>query len=317
MSQSMTEKHPTGDRIEPVRDESTVGTDGEGDLKQLEDRDHTDIALDSYQMALQLGTPRLEELSKRAKLKLDFILLPLVRMRRLPSLPTPGGFSRDEVKLNAGGQMCLVYLISFLEKASLNYANAYNLQADLKLVGRDYAWSAAILNLGIMIGSYPCSVAVQKLPVGKFMAAMALIWGALTMAVAGTKNFGGIFAIRFIMGIFEAAIGPAWVVLTSMFWTRDEQPLRMCFWLGSNGIAQLLGAGISVGLGRANSTAVSSWQLIFLVSARSERKLRSVGLEANNHSIHLGHWITVDTGWSCVPPGASFEPQRCQISDAR
>jgi hypothetical protein len=34
--------------------------------------------------------------------------------------------------------MCFVYFLSFLDKSTLNYANAYGLQADLHLVGREY-----------------------------------------------------------------------------------------------------------------------------------------------------------------------------------
>ena len=162
--------------------------------------------------------------------------------------------------------MCSVYLMGFLDKMSLNYANAYSLQADLNLVGREYSWTAAILNLGFVAGSYPASFALQKLAIGKFCGVMLLLWGATLMASAASKNFATLMALRFLLGFFEACIGPAWVLLTSMFWTREEQPLRMCFWLGCNGIAQLLGAGISVGLGKITWLAVKPWQLIFLVS---------------------------------------------------
>lgn len=165
--------------------------------------------------------------------------------------------------------MCSIYLIGFLEKFALNYANAYNLQEDLGLKGRDYAWSAAIANLGIMIGSYPASLAVQKFPIGRLVSCACIVWGGLSMVMAAANGFPALVAIRFILGLSEAFVGPAWILLTSMFWTREEQPLRMCFWLGCNGIAQLLGAGISTGLGGVTNTAVSPWQLIFLVSPQS------------------------------------------------
>ena len=32
-------------------------------------------------------------------------------------------------------QMCFIYLMSFLDKTSLNYANAYGIQKDLGFVG--------------------------------------------------------------------------------------------------------------------------------------------------------------------------------------
>lgn len=136
----------------------------------------------------------------------------------------------------------------------------------MKLVGDDYSWIASITNIGYLVGSYPSNIALQKLPIGKFIACMLLTWGGLLVATVGAKNFAGIMTLRFLLGAFEACIGPAWMLLTSMFWTRKEQPLRMCIWLGCNGISQMLGAGISWGLGHSNNTHLEPWQLVFLVS---------------------------------------------------
>jgi hypothetical protein len=68
------------------------------------------------------------------------------------------------------------------------------------------------------------------------------------------------------------------MLLTSMFWTRDEQPLRMAFWLGCNGISTIVGSGISWGLGHTNNATLHPWQLVFVVSPPvcSEEKVKIV-----------------------------------------
>jgi len=65
--------------------------------------------------------------------------------------------------------------------------------------------------------------------------------------------------------VAEANIAPANMMLCSMFYTRKEQPFRMCIFLSMNGGATAVGSLIGFGLGHVNSTAVASWQLIFLV----------------------------------------------------
>lgn len=161
--------------------------------------------------------------------------------------------------------MCLIYLLSFLDKQTLSCSNAYGLQESLNLAGRDYAWVASITNIGYMVGSYPSNLALQKFPIGKFVSVMLLIWGGLPMATIGTNDFAGLMALRFFLGPSEACIGPAWMLVTSMCWTRDEQPLRMCIWLGCNGISLMLGSGISWGLGHTHNASLEPFQLIFLV----------------------------------------------------
>lgn len=162
--------------------------------------------------------------------------------------------------------MCLIYLLSFLDKQTLNYASAYGLKADLGLVGDQYSWIASVTNIGYLVGSYPSNICLQKFPIGKFTSAMIITWGLLLIATVGAQNFAGLMALRFLLGTLEACIGPAWILITSMFWKRDEQPLRMCIWLGCNGVALMLGSGISWGLGHTHDTALESWQLVFLVS---------------------------------------------------
>jgi hypothetical protein len=48
--------------------------------------------------------------------------------------------------------------------------------------------------------SSPANYLLQKLPIGKFVAANLLIWGMLVICMTATKNFTGATNIRFLMG---------------------------------------------------------------------------------------------------------------------
>ena len=96
--------------------------------------------------------------------------------------------------------MCIVYLLSYLDKLTLNYASAYGLKADLHLVGRDYSWVAAASNFGYLLGSYPATIALQKLPMGILVGSMLVGWGAILMLIVAARSFAAIFVLRFILG---------------------------------------------------------------------------------------------------------------------
>lgn len=161
--------------------------------------------------------------------------------------------------------MCFVYFLSFLDKQTLNYANAYSLQTDLHLHGNQYSWVASITNIGYLVCAYPASIGLQKFPIGRFVGIALCTWGTLLMCMVASKNFQTILALRFLLGGTESCIGPAWMLLTTMYWTRSEQPFRMACWLGCNGLSSLVGAGIAYGLGHATHATLAPWQLIFLV----------------------------------------------------
>lgn len=171
-------------------------------------------------------------------------------------------------------------MIQFLDKLSLNYASAYSLIPDLGLEGQRYSWVAAIFNFGYLFWAIPANLLIQKLPVAKYMGVMLLIWSVIVIAHIGAKNYVGILVLRFLLGMAEAGVSPCskWsqhltineiltisvMIITSMFYRRSEQPLRMAIWLSANGMATMVGALLGFGLGHSHNTNLHSWQLIFL-----------------------------------------------------
>lgn len=63
------------------------------------------------------------------------------------------------------------------------------------------------------------------------------------MPQAGTKNFAGLTALRIMSGAAEAIADPAFMLFTSMFYTRAEQPSRISTWYACNGLG-VAGGGL-------------------------------------------------------------------------
>jgi MFS family permease len=94
---------------------------------------------------------------------------------------------------------------------------------------------------------------------------MLFVWGIVCMLQATVFNFAGFFTVRFFLGMLEGCVSPAWVLLTSMLWTREEQSLRSSIWLCTNGVSSILGSLLAYGSGMATDLTISNWKLIFLV----------------------------------------------------
>jgi MFS family permease len=70
---------------------------------------------------------------------------------------------------------------------------------------------------------------------------------------------------RFFLGLFEAGCLPLFSVITSQWYLRSEQPLRVALWYSGNGMTNIVCAALAFALGKINSNVVHSWQLIFIV----------------------------------------------------
>jgi MFS family permease len=131
--------------------------------------------------------------------------------------------------------------------------------------GDDYSWVASALYFGTLASAYPWNLILQRYPIGRLVGYMVFVWAAVCMLQAAVSSFSGFFAVRFFLGMVEGCIVPALVLLTSMLWTREEQPLRSSFWLSVNGVASILGSLLAYGSGHATNLAIANWKLIYLV----------------------------------------------------
>ncbi|RMY32790.1 hypothetical protein D0866_06366 [Hortaea werneckii] len=161
--------------------------------------------------------------------------------------------------------ICITYCLQFLDKLSLNYASAYSLIPDLGLEGHRYSWVAAIFNFGYLFWAIPANLMIQRLPIGRYTGTMVFLWSVILCCHAAAENYAGILVLRFILGMFEANISPCIMNIVSTFYARPEQPLRMCIFLGFNGMSTMVGALLGYGLGHVEDAAIPSWKLIFLV----------------------------------------------------
>lgn len=76
------------------------------------------------------------------------------------------------------------------------------------------------------------------------------MWGALLMCQAASQNFDALAALRVLSGAFEAIADPAFMLIVSTYYTREEQPWRISAYYLWNGIG-VAGGGL---IGRSSRT---------------------------------------------------------------
>lgn len=103
---------------------------------------------------------------------------------------------------------------------------------------------------------------MTRFPLGKYVGSCLFVWGALICIMAACKSFAALAAVRFLLGVFEAAMLPCMMLLNSLWYRREEQPLRTAFWY--NTFAGVFGGILSYAIGNIGGS-LSTWQYIFLI----------------------------------------------------
>jgi len=77
-------------------------------------------------------------------------------------------------------------------------------------------------------------------------------------------SFAGIAVVRFLLGMSEAVINPGFVLIMSMFYKKDEQPLRLLTYYSFNGWAGVFGGLLGYAMGHITS-GLPRWMYVFLI----------------------------------------------------
>lgn len=147
---------------------------------------------------------------------------------------------------------------------SLNFASQFGLKQGTHLEGQDYSWLGSIFYFGYLIAQFPASYALQVLPIGKFVSYVTIVWGAILMTTPACSSFAGIATNRFFLGVTEATVNPAFVLIMSIWYTNPEQPLRLEIYYCTNGLATMFGGLIGYAVGHI-TTGLARWMYVFLI----------------------------------------------------
>jgi hypothetical protein len=102
-----------------------------------------------------------------------------------------------------------VYFLQSLDKTTLSYASVFGLIQDAKLDSnsQQYSWLGSIVYIAQLVMQPLVAFFLVKFPIGKFTGIMVFTWGVILCGMAGTTNFVGLMVTRFLLGMFEAAVG--------------------------------------------------------------------------------------------------------------
>ncbi|KAF4984068.1 hypothetical protein FZEAL_681 [Fusarium zealandicum] len=137
--------------------------------------------------------------------------------------------------------MVVTSILAAVDKNVIGNTALLGILQDTELVGNQLSW---------------------RFLVAKLLAITVVGWAALAMSMAAAHNFAGLATVRFLMGGLEAIVCPVNSIITVMWWTRTEQPIRTAIWL--NTLFTVITGTVSYAIGLTN-TNLAPWRLLYLV----------------------------------------------------
>lgn len=105
---------------------------------------------------------------------------------------------------------------------------------------------------------------MQKWSVTKWLSLNVFLWGGICMALGGCNNFEQLAALRFLLGMLESCASPAYLLMMGMWYTIEEQPIRIAWWGAFLGVANSFGGLLAYGIGNIHGS-LPSWRFQFII----------------------------------------------------
>ena len=156
------------------------------------------------------------------------------------------------------------YVFFYIDKTTLSYAALYGIREDLNLTGSQYSWLSSIFYFGFFAWAFVTNFLMQRFPLGKYLGLNICVWGAFLMIQAACNSFATLACLRFLSGAAEACADPAFMLITQMWYTRRQQPLRIGLWYLGNGFGIAIGGLLGYGIGNIKGT-IPSWKFDFII----------------------------------------------------
>jgi len=111
----------------------------------------------------------------------------------------------------------VINLFSFIDRVNIGNARLLGLQKDLDLA-KGYRFNIALMCLLISycVVELPANIVCKKIGAHIWIPFLTFGFGTLTIFMGLLKNKEGLYALRFLLGLFEGGISPGLVYMLSM-----------------------------------------------------------------------------------------------------
>ncbi|EUC67298.1 MFS general substrate transporter [Rhizoctonia solani AG-3 Rhs1AP] len=171
--------------------------------------------------------------------------------------------------------LTISYGLQYYDKAIFSSASVFGLLQDMDLIITSgnppvssttrFSTATAAFYWGFLAASYPMSLLLQRFPVGKTLSLMVIIWGVVVMLTVVVTSYPGIIVQRVFLGVIESAVSPGFVIISSMWYKRSEQPMRIGIWYSATGLFSIFSGAVNYGIGKsAQDAPLATWKYMYI-----------------------------------------------------
>ncbi|CAG9948153.1 unnamed protein product [Clonostachys rosea f. rosea IK726] len=205
------------------------------------------------------------------------------------------GRLRRKIDLMILPTVCILYLCCFIDRANIGNARIAGMEKDLGMVGYDYNAALSMFYASYITFELPANILCKIVGPGWFLPLLTVLFGACSLACGYVTTGPQMFAVRFLLGLFEAGMLPGVAYYLSRWYRRSELTVRLGAYSITGPLAGAFGALMASGILKLDSFAgVSSWRMIFVIEGLATIILGLIGFATLTDRPETARWLTAE-----------------------
>ncbi|RKU40416.1 hypothetical protein DL546_001736 [Coniochaeta pulveracea] len=186
---------------------------------------------------------------------------------------TRPGTSKEEVKLVRKLDFailsfcCLTFFAKDLDRNNINNAYVSGMKEDLGLYGNELNWMVTWFQIGYIVGQIPSQILLTKLSPRWYLPAAEFCWSLCVLFIYKCNSVQQIYAVRFLVGFFEAASWPGLHFMIGTWYRNHEINKRSGIFTASGIAATMFSGYIQAGIYETmdGHLGLRGWRWLFII----------------------------------------------------
>ncbi|TCD70800.1 hypothetical protein EIP91_001490 [Steccherinum ochraceum] len=226
----------------------------------------SDSSSPTFSPGLPLDKTREHEMTRRILWKLDIRVVPV---------------------------LCLLYVSSFLDRASISNARIAGLERDTHLVGNQYNTVLAVFYVSYVLVNLPSNLILKKIGANRWLPFLVTAWGAVTALTGLVNNFSGLLAARFFLGLCEGGLLSGLMLYLSTMYKRHELQKRAGLFISMSSLSGAFGGLLASAIVKMDGVGgLAGWRWILILEGIATALLSIVAVFCLPRGIASAKFLT-------------------------
>ncbi|KAL8787727.1 MAG: hypothetical protein Q9213_002047 [Squamulea squamosa] len=159
----------------------------------------------------------------------------------------------------------VIWLLAFIDRSNIGNARIDGLAKDLKLDGTKFNIALTVFYIPYVLIDVPSNWVVKYFGANHYLPGLLIAWGIVGMCTGFVKNYSGLLACRFLLGLCEGGLLGGIILYLSMFYRRHELLFRIGMFYCAAPLSGAFGGLLATGLSQIHRGGYNRWPWIFIV----------------------------------------------------